>query len=128
MQKLVGCLATAALIAIGMSGNAEAGSTTIRGDIAKPLVPQSFYTVPAGKFFILTDMILTNYQNVNCDVLFEGNGAITSEFRIPPNASLVVDLVSGITFGVGSVDITTDERLPGDGACTPTYTLIGKLV
>lgn len=101
----------------------------ITGDIAQALHAQSVYTIPGGFTLALTDMVIVNYNNVNCDTVI-GNGPayITSELRTPANGSSQYNFRTGLFFGSGQrIYLVTDERLPGDGACTPTFSIVGTL-
>jgi hypothetical protein len=131
-------LASAAMIAailaaVGSPASANStithGVITITGDVGKALTPQVVYTVPGKRFLDITDIVIVNYDNAACDLVI-GNGPayLTSELRTQANSSATFDFKTGLLFRPhASVVLTTDERLPGDGACTPTFTLIGTL-
>jgi hypothetical protein len=110
-------------------GSGAVKTVMITGDIQQALTAQSVYTVPGGYFMTLTDIIIVNYQNTTCDTVI-GNGQVfvTSEIRTPPNGQTILSLRTGLFIGAAkSIYMLTDERLPGDGVCTPTFTLIGTL-
>jgi hypothetical protein len=88
-----------------------------------PFVRNDLYTVPANRYFRITDVILTSYQNAYCDVQI-GN---SYEIRLQPNSTLPLSFQSGPTFGPGEVvQITSTWRLPGHGDnCEPIYTVMG---
>jgi hypothetical protein len=110
-------------------GPGSVKTVMITGDIQQALIPQIVYTVPGGYFMTLTDIILVNYNNTTCDtVISNGQAYLTSEIRTPANGQTALNLRTGLFIGAGkSISMVTDERLPGDGACTPTFTLIGTL-
>jgi hypothetical protein len=110
-----------------LQGNTK--TVMITGDISQALTQQVVYTVPAHFTLELTDIVITNYNAVNCDTVFDnGPYYVTSEIRTPANAMTALSLRTGLFFASHtSVYMLTDERLPGDGACTPTFTLIGTL-
>jgi hypothetical protein len=88
-----------------------------------PFVRNDVYTVPANRYFRITDLILTSYTNAFCDVQI-GN---SYEIRLQPNSTLPLTFQSGPTFGPGEVvQITSTWRLPGHGdSCRPIYTIMG---
>lgn len=88
-----------------------------------PFVRNDVYTVPANRYFRITDVILTSYTNAFCDVQIGSS----YEIRLQPNSTLPLSFQSGPTFGPGEVvQITSTWRLPGHGDnCRPIYTIMG---
>jgi hypothetical protein len=88
-----------------------------------PLETITMYTVPANRSFRITDIILTNYYDLFCDISISK----MYEIRIQPNSTLPITLASGPTFGPGEVvSVTSTWRLPGHGDnCRPLFTIMG---
>lgn len=89
----------------------------------QPFARADIYTVPANRYFRITDVILTSYTNAFCDITIGG----TFEIRLQPNSTMPLSFQSGPTFGPGEVvQITSTWRLPGHGEnCLPIYTIMG---
>jgi hypothetical protein len=89
----------------------------------EPIEVADVYTVPANRYFRITDLILTSYTNAFCDITI----GRTYEIRLQPNSTLPLSFQSGPTFGPGEVvQIVSTWRLPGHGdSCRPIYTVMG---
>jgi hypothetical protein len=89
----------------------------------EPLETITMYTVPANRYFRITDIILTNYYDLFCDISISK----MYEIRIQPNSTLPITLASGPTYEPGEViSVTSTWRLPGHGDnCRPLFTIMG---
>jgi len=94
-----------------------------RGD-QPALKTTTIYTVPAGKFFRVTDLWLTNGSTNGACLVTIGGAA---EINVAPVSTMIVNVSSGETFGPGDpVYIGNNARIGGgSNFCSLTYTVMG---
>jgi hypothetical protein len=135
-RAVAGALSATALVAVLAASPADAQTAntptpeTFRKTMIftgqfndEPIETITMYTVPANRSFRITDIILTNYYNLFCDISISK----MYEIRIQPNSTLPITLASGPTYGPGEViSVTSTWRLPGHGdGCRPLFTIMG---